>query len=101
MTEKEAKEKWCPMARMPVWVWRESEGKALSANRGDCDESACLCYASGCMMWEAWDNTVRCESCKMVYYRTDQGKKEFKCECGCEKYEDELGDCGLKREVSD
>lgn len=48
MTEDEAKQRWCPMARI-----RDDEDNGLSVNRFSEHGTpvACMCIASDCMMW--------------------------------------------------
>ena len=48
MTEAETKTKWCPMARAE---WGEA---AIDRDYGGNAFDACLCLASGCMVWR-WD----------------------------------------------
>lgn len=47
MSEKEAKSKWCPMARS-FWSGELAQGAATSYNRAT-DNTKCV--ASKCMMW--------------------------------------------------
>lgn len=50
MTESEAREKWCPMARCPY----ESLGRGITAintARNTYREMETKCMASACMMW--------------------------------------------------
>lgn len=49
MTEEQAKTKWCPMVRTPVFENGQNQG--LSANDPNYTYSTCLCIASDCMMW--------------------------------------------------
>lgn len=48
MTEKEAREKWCPHARL-ISIGRD--GDESSGNRYEQDSPLTNCYASDCMMW--------------------------------------------------
>jgi len=51
MTEAEARTKWCPMVRYPVWP-----GECSGGNEG------AKCIASDCMMWQ-WATTPGQEQC--------------------------------------
>ena len=53
MTEKEARKRWCPMARI-----RDDEENGLSVNRHSEHgiPISCMCMGSECMMWVATDN---------------------------------------------
>ena len=69
MTEQEAREKWCPMARVPI----ASEAYLNSTTR----EFNCFCIASDCAMW-VWEDKL--------FFNPDTNKEE----------KDE-GHCGLIR----
>ena len=46
----EARTKWCPFGRKPVWI-KPDDWKQVSANRGEKDELETTCIASDCMAW--------------------------------------------------
>ena len=50
LTEKEAKEKWCPMVRITVLP----DTRAGMSNRGETKKGSAACIASNCMMWR-WE----------------------------------------------
>ena len=57
LTEKEARKKWCPFARVVSVVDRGTTVAAASVNRefasGIADKD-CLCIASDCMAWATY-----------------------------------------------
>lgn len=61
MTEQEAKNKWCPMARMASPV--------SAHNRTADDEPEGRCVASKCMMWR-WDDNVALSRDGKMYIRS-------------------------------
>jgi hypothetical protein len=57
MTEKEAKEKWCPMIKFQIGPDNPSWQNVAYSNRGDYfDNTRTGCIASDCMMWRWTDS---------------------------------------------
>ena len=81
MKESDARQKWCPFVRSPVW---ESESDPpVAGNRifgGAGYDSNMLCLGSDCAMWESWEANVTSDFDHLPM-TINQGE----------------GDCGLKR----
>ena len=82
LTEKQAREKWCPQVREPYVVSAGVDGHSITGvNKGtDKEQGMSTCIASDCVMWRFDMLGVYCPQCHTRYVgRYDSGKECNSC----------------------